>query len=43
MTNISVWNGIHHKTNLYDRPTYFVYPDDICFFRVKGELTAKGI
>ena len=43
MTNITVWNWIHHKTNLYDGLTYFGCPDDTYFFRVKEELAAKGI
>ena len=42
-TNTTVWNGIHHKTNLYGGPTQFGYPDDTYFNRVKEELAAKGV
>ena len=42
-TNTTVWNGIHHKTNLYGGPTSFGYPDDTYFNRVKQELAAKGV
>ena len=41
--NTVVWNGIHHKTNLYGGPTNFGYPDKNYFNRVKEELAAKGV
>ena len=42
-TNTTVWNGIHHKTNLNGGPTYFGYPDNTYFNRVREELAAKGV
>ena len=42
-SNTTVWNGIHHKTNLSGGPTHFGYPDDTYFNRVKEELAAKGV
>lgn len=42
-TNTVVWNGIHHKTNTSGGPTYFGYPDNTYFNRVKEELAAKGV
>lgn len=41
--NQIVWNGIHHKTNLSGGPSYFGYPDETYFNRIKQELAAKGI
>lgn len=41
--NTTVWNGVHHKTNLYGGPTCFGYPDPTYFNRVKEELAAKGV
>ena len=41
--NTTVWNGVHHKTNLDGGPTYFGYPDPTYFNRVKEELAAKGV
>ena len=41
--NTTVWNGIHHKTNLSGGSTYFGYPDATYFNRVKEELAAKGV
>jgi deltex-like protein len=41
--NTTVWNGIHHKTNISGGPTSFGYPDDTYFNRVKEELAAKGV
>ena len=41
--NTTVWNGVHHKTNLYGGSTNFGYPDDTYFNRVKEELAAKGV
>ena len=41
--NTTVWNGIHHKTNLSGGSTYFGYPDKTYFNRVKEELAAKGV
>jgi deltex-like protein len=41
--NTVVWNGIHHKTNLYGGATNFGYPDKSYFNRVKEELAAKGV
>ena len=43
MTNTTVWNGVHHKTNLYGGSTNFGYPDNTYFNRVKQELAAKGV
>ena len=42
-TNTTVWNGVHHKTNLYGGSTNFGYPDKTYFNRVKEELAAKGV
>ena len=42
-TNTTVWNGVHHKTNLYGGATNFGYPDKTYFNRVKEELAAKGV
>ena len=42
-TNTVVWNGIHHKTNVSGGPTFFGYPDDTYFNRVKEELASKGV
>eukprot|EP01015_Nassula_variabilis_P034627 TRINITY_DN8563_c0_g2_i2.p2 TRINITY_DN8563_c0_g2~~TRINITY_DN8563_c0_g2_i2.p2 ORF type:complete len:170 (-),score=24.07 TRINITY_DN8563_c0_g2_i2:139-648(-) len=42
-SNVVVWNGIHHKTNISGGPAYFGYPDETYFNRVKQELAAKGI
>ena len=41
--NTVVWNGIHHKTQLFGGPTNFGYPDKNYFNRVKEELAAKGV
>ena len=41
--NTTVWNGIHHKTNLSGGSTYFGYPDNTYFNRVKEEMAAKGV
>ena len=41
--NTVIWNGIHHKTNLYGGSTNFGYPDKSYFNRVKEELAAKGV
>ena len=41
--NTVVWNGIHHKTNLYGGPINYGYPDNNYFNRVKEELAAKGV
>ena len=41
--NTTVWNGIHHKTNLSGGSTYFGYPDATYFNRIKEELAAKGV
>ena len=42
-SNTTVWNGVHHKTNLYGGSTSFGYPDKTYFNRVKEELAAKGV
>ena len=42
-SNTTVWNGVHHKTNLYGGSTNFGYPDKTYFNRVKEELAAKGV
>lgn len=39
----TVWNGIHHKTNLQGGSSHFGYPDAGYFERVKKELSQKGI
>lgn len=41
--NTTVWNGIHHKTNLSGGSTRFGYPDKTYFNRVKEEMAAKGV
>jgi deltex-like protein len=41
--NTTVWNGIHHKTNISGGSTKFGYPDKTYFNRVKEELAAKGV
>ena len=41
--NTVVWNGIHHKTQLFGGPTNFGYPDKNYFNRVKEELAARGV
>ena len=41
--NTTVWNGIHHKTNISGGATMFGYPDNTYFNRVKEELAAKGV
>jgi len=43
LTNTTVWNGIHHKTNLSGGSVYFGYPDPTYFNRVRQELAAKGV
>lgn len=42
-TNTTVWNGIHHKTNIRGGPTRFGYPDPTYFNRVQEELAVKGV
>ena len=41
--NVIVWNGVHHKTNLYGGSSHFGYPDETYFTRVKLELADKGV
>ena len=41
--NTTVWNGVHHKTNLTGGSSHFGYPDVQYFERVKEELAQKGI
>lgn len=50
MDNCVVWNGIHHKTNMYGGEyiyiiysTNFGYPDNQYLKRVTEELRQKGI
>ena len=43
VSNTTVWNGVHHKTNLYGGSTHFGYPDKTYFNRVKEELASKGV
>ena len=43
VTNTTVWNGVHHKTNLYGGSTHFGYPDKTYFNRIKEELASKGV
>jgi len=43
LSNQTIWNGVHQKTNLCDGPQYFGYPDPTYFNRVRQELAAKGI
>ena len=42
-TNVVVWSGIHHKTNLYGGSQNFGFPDQTYFLRVTQELAAKGV
>jgi hypothetical protein len=42
-TNTTIWNGVHHKTNLSGGSAYFGYPDPTYFNRVKQELAVKGV
>jgi deltex-like protein len=42
-TNQIIWNGIHHKTSTEGGPTFFGYPDETYFKRIREELAAKGI
>lgn len=42
-TDTTVWNGIHHKTNIRGGPTRFGYPDPTYFNRVQEELAVKGV
>jgi deltex-like protein len=42
-TNVVVWNGIHHKTNLFGGSSHFGYPDPTYFNRVKLECADRGI
>jgi hypothetical protein len=42
-TNTTIWNGIHHKTNLYGGSQNFGFPDQTYFLRVTQELAAKGV
>ena len=42
-TNTTVWNGVHHKTNLYGGSTHFGYPDKTYFNRINEELASKGV
>lgn len=41
--NSVVWGIIHHKTQIYNGPTQFGYPDPEYLSRVEGELTDAGI
>mmetsp|Transcript_22195 Transcript_22195/g.53249 ORF Transcript_22195/g.53249 Transcript_22195/m.53249 type:complete len:350 (+) Transcript_22195:81-1130(+) len=41
--NTTVWNGIHHKTNMHGGSSHYGYPDDTYLSRVKEELAAKGV
>lgn len=41
--NCIVWNGIHHKTNTEGGSSYYGFPDDTYFNRVKIELADKGV
>jgi deltex-like protein len=43
MADCVVWNGIHHKTNVYGGSSSFGYPDATYFNRLKQELAAKGV
>lgn len=43
VSNTTVWNGVHHKTNLYGGSTHFGYPDKTYFNRVKEEMASKGV
>ena len=42
-SNTTIWNGVHHKTNLYGGSTHFGYPDKTYFNRIKEELASKGV
>ena len=41
--NTTIWNGIHHKTNLSGGPQYFGFPDSTYFIRITQEIASKGI
>lgn len=43
VSNTTVWNGVHHKTNLTGGSAYWGYPDNTYFFRVRQELASKGV
>ena len=43
VTDIIVWNGIHHKTSICGGPTQYGYPDPTYFNRVLEELASKGV
>ena len=42
-SNVVVWNGIHHKTNLEGGSSCFGYPDTTYFNRVSLELADRGV
>ena len=43
MSNVVIWNSIHHKTNVCGGTSAYGYPDDTYFNRVKNELAANGV
>lgn len=43
MSNVVVWNSIHHKTCTSGGSSCFGYPDPTYFNRVKLELAANGV
>jgi deltex len=42
-TNVVVWSGIHHKTNINGGSSRFGYPDPEYFYRVTQELADRGV
>lgn len=43
MSNVVIWNSIHHKTSTCGGSSCFGYPDATYFNRVKLELAANGV
>lgn len=43
MSNVVIWNSIHHKTSTCGGSSCFGYPDPTYFSRVKMELAANGV
>ena len=43
MTNVVIWNSIHHKTSICGGTSSYGYPDGTYFNRVMNELAANGV
>ncbi|XP_006629504.1 probable E3 ubiquitin-protein ligase DTX3 [Lepisosteus oculatus] len=43
LSNVVVWNDVHHKTSTHGGPQGFGYPDPGYLLRVQEELRLKGI